>query len=246
MTSNVEGAPTGRSGSTGSASPAFGDGNARGIGSHAYLREGLRSGASFAGAASSAGAGATRDLADAVHFLCQLHGRHPGVVEQAADAAGCEVSDGCDMSARWLRGVVPAFAAERLYVTRLAVAAGPVPSTPGSAISEAAVAGQRHAMDMLARSERRGCPMGAAVALVLDWRALRPLLDRAAARLGVEPTPCALPDARAVFAAVDEVATDPAVRRALNFGWSQVVAQHRGLFDLLEARQSARRDSQAG
>ena len=27
---------------------------------------------------------ATRNLADAVHYLCTLHGRHPGVVDHAA------------------------------------------------------------------------------------------------------------------------------------------------------------------
>lgn len=182
-------------------------------------------------------ADASRDLADAVHFLCVLHGRHPGLIACAAEATACRISQ------HWLVTVEPAFAAERLYVTRLAVAAGPVPSTPGSAESEAAVAAQSHALAMLARSERCGCPMGAAIALVADWQAIRPLLDRAAARLAVEAPRCTLPDEGALRAIVDEVGQAEPVRRALNFGAEQVLIQHRGLFDLLEARQSARQDS---
>lgn len=199
---------------------------ADGVATHPYL----------ANEAAFSGPEATRNLADAVHFLCILHGRHPGLVDHAAEVTACPVSQ------RWLNATAPAFTAERLYVTKLAVAAGPVPSTPGSAESEAAVVGQVHALRMLARSERRGCPLGAAVALVLDWWSFRPLLDRAAARLGVETPPCRLPDAEAVAAVIAEVADDVPVRRALGFGASQILLQHRGLLDLLEARQSARRD----
>ena len=200
---------------------------ADGIAAHPYLADD----------AAFAGPEGTRNLADAVHFLCILHGRHPGLVDHAAEVTVCPVSQ------RWLNAAAPAFTAERLYVTKLAVAAGPVPSTPGSAESEAAVVGQVHALRMLARSERRGCPLGAAVALVLDWWSFRALLDRAAARLGVEPPPCRLPDVANVVAVIAEVTDDVAVRRALGFGASQILLQHRGLLDLLEARRSARRDS---
>lgn len=200
---------------------------ADGSAAHAYLNDDSVFG----------GADATRNLADAVHHLCILYGRHPGLIDHAAEATACSASQ------RWLSLVAPAFAAERLYVTRLAVAAGPVPSTPGSAESEAAVAGQCHALQMLARSERRGCPLGAAVALIVDWQAIRPLLDRAATRFGVDVPPCRLPSADAINHAVDEVAGELAVQRALAFGAEQVLVQHRGLFDLLDARQSARRDN---
>lgn len=183
------------------------------------------------------GADAARDLADFVHYLCILHGRHPGLIDHAASGTGCASSK------RWLGAQVASFTAERAFVTRLAVAAGPVPSTPGSAESEAAVAGQCHALEMLARSERRGCPLGAAIALVLDWRAFRPLLEHAADRMGIEPHPCALADEESVRAIVSEVADHGPVRRALSFGAAQILVQHRGLLDLLEARQSARRDS---
>lgn len=183
------------------------------------------------------GADATRNLADAVHHLCILHGRHPGLIDHTAEMTACSASQ------NWLSLAAPAFAVERLYVTQLAVAVGPVPSTPGSAESEAAVAGQCHALQMLARSERRGCPLGAAIALIVDWQAIRPLLDRAAVRFGLEPVPSKLPDAGAIEAVIAEAAGEPPVQRALGFGAEQVLVQHRGLFDLLDARQSARRDS---
>lgn len=198
-----------------------------GCASHPYLRDD----------SAFTGGEATRNLADAVHFLCILHGRHPGLIDHAVDATACGVSQ------RWLNVAAPAFSTERLYLTQLAVAAGPVPSTPGSAISEAAVTGQYHALNMLARSERRGCPLGAAVALVLDWGAIRPLLDHAAAKLSVPAVPPRLPDAPAIADVLAEVAGEPAVQRAAMFGAEQVLVQHRGLFDLLEARRSARRDA---
>lgn len=183
------------------------------------------------------GAEGTRNLADAVHFLCILHGRHPGLIDHAAQVTACAASQD------WLGEAAPAFVAERAYLTRLAVAAGPVPSTPGSAESEAAVAGQYHALQMLSRSERRGCPLGAAVAVVVDWWALRPLLDHAAGRLSVDVQTCRLPDRTSVAVVVDAVADEMPVRRALGFGVDQVLVQHRGLLDLLEARQIARRES---
>src|SRR5688572_5838477 len=67
------------------------------------------------------GAHSARNLADAVHFLCALHGRHPGIVDLAAARA-------VEPAARaWLNVAVEAVAVERLYLTRLAVAVGPVP-----------------------------------------------------------------------------------------------------------------------
>lgn len=200
---------------------------ADGVAGHAYLSD----------AALVAGSEATRNLADAVHFLCLLHGRHPGLIDHAFETTLCIASQ------RWLGSTAPAFGAERSYVTKLAVAVGPVPSTPGSAESEAAVLGQRHALEMLARSERRGCALGATVALIVDWQAIRPLLDRAALRLGLEPDVCKLPTRGTIETILHEVAVDPGTVRALNFGAEQVLVQHRGLFDLLDARQSARRDS---
>ena len=95
------------------------------------------------------GPDSARNLADAVHFLCALHGRHPGIVDLAAGRA-------IEPEARaWLIAAAEGMAAERQFLTRLAVAAGPVPSTPGGAGSETAVIGQRSALATLAQSEDR-------------------------------------------------------------------------------------------
>ena len=174
-----------------------------------------------------------RDLADAVHLISGLHGRHPGVIELAWD----KPADGGVRG--WLDAAVQGFAEERAYLNRIVVAAGPLPSTPGQAKSEAAVVGQRHALEMLARSERNGCALGAAVALVLDWRPIRAVLDAAARRFSVTLTPPALPSTRQTLAVTKELVT-PAVERAIVFGAQQLLVQHRGLWDLLEARAIAR------
>lgn len=178
-----------------------------------------------------------RDVVDAVHALCMLHGRHPGVVDFA-------LAHGPDKSAEaWLTEAARAFAAERSYLVRLVAAAGPLPSTPGQAESEAAIVAQAHALDTLAQSDRTGCAIGAAVALVLDWRSIRALLDIAANRFGIDAAPETLPIEADTTTLLASAFTTPAVERAILFGAEQVLAQHRGLWDLLESRAAARNRS---
>jgi hypothetical protein len=177
---------------------------------------------------------AGRDLADLIHYLCVLHGRYPGLIDHAAARV-------VEADARtWLTNATYAFAGERAYLARLAVAAGPVPSTPGAGGTDSAVLGQRHAMETLASSERRGCALGAAMALVLDWAVIRSCLDAAASRFGVESPVYPTAGPEAIVRLADAYAGPPQVRRALLFGAQQILVQHHGLWDLLEARQQAR------
>lgn len=175
-----------------------------------------------------------RDIADAIHFLCVLHGRHPGVVELAALRA-------TEPAARaWLSEAADGMADERRYLAKLAVAAGGAPSTPNSGTSEAAVAGQRAALATLAQSDRHGCAVGAALAFALDWRAVRGVLDGAAARLGVDIPAFSLGQPDEIRLVADVIGESALSERALLFGASQLVRQHWGLWDLLEARKDAR------
>ncbi len=177
-----------------------------------------------------------RDLADAVHLLCGLHGRHPGLIELALTQ--CQ-----DDAARpWLAHASEAFERERLYLVRLTSAVGPMPSTPGAAETEASLLAQRHALEILASSERRGCALGAAAALVGDWWPIRRLLDQAATRAGLDSPAPSLPDEASLLEVVEAASESPASARALAFGGEQLLLQHRALFDLLEARSSARGD----
>lgn len=180
---------------------------------------------------------AVRNLADAAHYLCMLHGRFPGVIDHAAAKTVHPAAQG------WLATAAEAFAAERSLLTRLAVAAGPLPSTPGQAECDAAVLQQRHALEMLSQSERSGCALGAAVALALDWRAVRRVLDAAARRVSIEPQASTLPSEDETRTVAMIVAESAAYERAMAFGAQQLLAQHRGLWDLLESRQSARAEA---
>lgn len=175
-----------------------------------------------------------RDLADAVYALCWLHGRRPGVIEHAATRGAQPPAQ------EWLADAATAFTMERTYLARLTAAAGHQPSTPGQAESEAAVLGQRHALDMLAQSDRAGCATGAGVALILDWTQIRHVLDAAAHRFGITPPPPALPIDAEIETVVLSLGQSPGIERAMAFGAQQLLAQHRGLWDLLEARASAR------
>ncbi len=185
---------------------------------------------------SATGAAASRDLADAIHLLCAVHGRHPGLTDLALAASPA------DGARDWLREAADAFDRERLYLVRLTSAIGPIPSTPGAVQTENALLAQRHAIETLAKSERRGCALGAATALVQDWRSFRPLLDYAARRAGVETPACTLPDNDSVADAITAGTDGTASERALAFGCEQLLLQHRGLLDLMEARAGSRLD----
>lgn len=181
------------------------------------------------------GGHSARDFADAVHLLCSLHGHHPSLVELARSQ-----SEG--PAREWLSHAAEGFERERLYLVRLTSAVGPLPSTPGAAETEASLNGQRNALEILATSERRGCSLGAAAALVGDWWPIRRLLDRAAARAGLDSPAPALPDEASIVAVIEAASDTPASERAFSFGTEQLLLQHRGLFDLLEARAEARSD----
>ncbi len=175
-----------------------------------------------------------RDVADVVHGWCLLHGRLPGVIDYAL------AHDNPPAAQAWLGHAAAGFASERAMLARLASAGGPLPSTPGHAESENTIAAQRHAVNMLAQSDRAGCAVGAAIALVLDWAAVRVVLDAAATRFGVDVPPCSLPDSACTEAMVAAIDHTPAIERAMTFAVQQMLAQHRGLLDLLDARASAR------
>jgi hypothetical protein len=177
-----------------------------------------------------------RDLSDAVHLLCSLHGRFPGLIELALQQCPAGPAQA------WLARASEAFERERLYVVRLTSAVGPLPSTPGAAETESSLTAARHALATLAHSERKGCSLGAATALVGDWWPVRRLLDRAAARVGLQSPAPSLPDEASVVEVIGVYADSPASERALAFGSEQLLLQHRGLFDLLEARAAARGD----
>jgi hypothetical protein len=177
-----------------------------------------------------------RDLDDVVHLLGQLYAGHPSLVDLAL--LQCPAGP----VREWLTGAADAVERERLFLVRLTSAVGPMPSTPGHAETEAAIMAQRHAIETLARSERTGCALGAATALVSDWRDLRPLLERAAARVGVTVPPCALPDDSSIADVLSDAATGVGPDRAIRFGSEQLLLQHRALLDLLEARSDARAD----
>jgi hypothetical protein len=117
-----------------------------------------------------------------------------------------------------------------------------MPSTPGAAETEASLVAARHALETLALSERKGCPLGAATALVGDWWPIRRLLDRAATRVGLDCPAPSLPDEASVVEVIGAASDSPASERALAFGGEQMLLQHRAVFDLLEARAEARSD----
>lgn len=175
-----------------------------------------------------------RDLADAFHCLCLLHGRDAGMIAVA------RIRSEHPVARQWFDVAADAFSAERDWLSRLIAAAGPLPSTPGQTETENAITTQRHALEMLAQSERRGVATGAAAALVHDWHALRPMLEAASRRLYVEVAPSRLPAAKVSQALLDATPLTPVEERGFLFGAQQTCAQQRALWGLVEARRVAR------
>lgn len=199
-------------------------GEADGSGAHPYMHH------------LTEGTPAQRNLSDAVHAVCAIHGHHPGIIaEVLVHAVQPEAID-------WLTAAATGFADERAYLAQLTAAVGPLPSTPGQAESESALVGERHALEMLARSERTGCATGAAAALIYDWAAVRSVLDAAADRFGVATPGSTFPQESETAATIAGLGASPGRERAILFGAQQLFAQHRGLWALLEARASARGD----
>lgn len=173
-------------------------------------------------------------LADAVHYLCLLHGRFPGVVDHAARYVTANAAR------QWIIRICDAFAEERAYLTRLAVVVGPAPSTTSHSSTDSSVLQLRHTLDMLAQSERRGCALGAAATLALDWAGIRRLLDHAALRSGMEPPRSTMPDRESTLAILRESDTDDLMVRAVHFGGRQLLHQHQSLWSLLAERAALR------
>ncbi len=176
----------------------------------------------------------TTDVADIAHFLCVLHGRHPGVVDHASTKT-------TDVEARaWFVAAMDGFASERAFLTKLTVAAGPISGVSANDQSNATVLGQRKAIEMLSQSDRNGCALGASLALVLDWQSVRPVLEQIALKLDIEPRKWPLPSVEATEALNAQLSESSTIARAINFGVDQILSQHRGLWQLLEARRNAR------
>ncbi len=174
------------------------------------------------------------DLADISHFFCLLHGRLPSVFDHALGR-----STDLDMRA-WLIKAADDFARERAFLTKLTVAAGPITSTAGQDQCNTLVLEAGNALAMLAQSERAGCAFGAAIALASDWHIVRRVLDNIALRFSAETPALQLPDESENLALLSKFAGDRATSRAIHFGMTQMLAQHRAIWDLMESRRDCR------
>ncbi len=169
-------------------------------------------------------------IADIAHFINVSYGRHPGIIDHAAN----KIVD--DAARQWLVEAIDGFVGERRFLNSMTVAAGPIRRHVGQDKVSALIAGQSKSFEMLATSDRRGCPAGAALAFVIDWQETRPLLERIALHIGLEPPLITLPGQASSAAVAAELAKDDAVTRAMGFGAQQMLAQQRGLWHLIAAR----------
>jgi hypothetical protein len=160
------------------------------------------------------------DLSDIAHFLCVLHGRYPGLVDHAAR----KIVDGA--AREWILHTGNAFAEERAFLSRL---------------TTAAFAMQSRALEMLASSDRQGCPAGAAIAFAEDWLTIRLLLEAMAERFALKAPPHSFPNSGQNARLTDAlIAEGQAQERALFFGADQLLLQQASFWNLLAARSITR------
>lgn len=179
------------------------------------------------------------DIADVAHYLCLLHGRYPGLMDSLADRM---VSSGDSFFVE----LAERFTAERRLLTDLTVAAGPISRLIGEDRSMGIVEQLRVAIDLLARSDREGCALGAGAALLMEWQHIRPALDAIAQRLSVNTNEFAHKDLADQM--LERIASYPDARhqRAIDFGVKQLLNQHEQFWLLLNNRCAARRASLNG
>ena len=174
------------------------------------------------------------DVGDIAYFLCVLHGSYPGVVDYTSDKVANEDTH------TWLVNAMNGFSAERSFLTKLTVAAGPITGVGQYDQSEVTVHNQRKALQILSQSDRGGCAIGASIAVILDWHSIRPVLDSIALKLGIKPQSLLLPSIEKTQELYDFLISSALIKRATNFGIDQILSQHRGLWELLEARHNTR------
>ncbi len=172
-------------------------------------------------------------LLDAVHHIVLIHGRFPGLFEEARRNSPPSAEH-----FGWLRALAAGFSRERLMLAQLLAHS---PSTPAQPTSiEGQLSFEAFGRDILAlsRSERPGCALGAAFALALDWASIRAVLDRASALFEYSAPPTSMPSDEQIFENLAHV--DPDLERAMLFGAKELLLRHERLWAMLEARHWAR------
>lgn len=174
-------------------------------------------------------------IADIAHYLCVAHGRHPGIIEHAMS----KIVDEC--SRDWLIKAADGFTRERIYLTELTVAAGPISRTVGQDETDMLIVNQSKQYQMLASSDRRGCPIGAATSFIIDWYNIRKLVDILALQLNIYVPQIVLPNISETEDMVTRYADSPNIIRAINFGADQILSQQRAFWNIITARSMARK-----
>lgn len=173
-------------------------------------------------------------VADIAHYLCVAHGKHPGIIEHAMS----KIIDDC--SREWLVKAADGFTRERIYLAELTVAAGPITRIIGQDETDMLIVNQSKHYKMLASSDRKGCPIGAAAAFIIDWYHIRQLMDIMALTLNITIPSNSLPTDDETAMMINKYAISDNITRAVNFGADQILSQQRAFWNLIKARSTSR------
>jgi len=174
------------------------------------------------------------DVADIAHILTIVHGSLPTVFELAsAHAPSGHLRE-------LLFAASESFQAWRRFLALLTSKAGPAPSCLNDDVHMVSLVQLKHAIQLLASSERRGCAVGAATAMLADWHLTIPPLLSCASRFGIGhhlPSP---PQVNEIIAGIEQTEPTTSELRAMTFGASQFYHMDDEIFLHLRARRQAR------
>ncbi|WOE74103.1 DUF6975 family protein [Alterisphingorhabdus coralli] len=174
------------------------------------------------------------DLADIAYYLGKLHGHHPGLFDHMSHRSIQD--DNHDL----IVDLAETFAAQRAMLANMTVEAGPATTLAGEYNAVKTIEQLRTAIDVLGQSDRQGCGMGAAIALLSDWIIWRPALNALATRLAIPVPDSEMQDMQKRLLASLENRAEPRELRAISFGLEQLYHQHDQFWLLLERRQKLR------
>lgn len=170
-------------------------------------------------------------FADVAHLLGLLHGNRPSVFEIVSQSPLVP-------SPAWLHAAMRAFAREREVVAQLILITGPPPSRAGQTSVEMSVTATRNALATLAGSDRLGCAIGAAVALLLDWEAISAAVRQIGREFDVNLADRhdEWPSRHESLGAVELAASLPGGERAVRFGFQTLLGQHFDFWNIIQCR----------
>lgn len=175
------------------------------------------------------------DVADLAHALTVTHGGLPNIFDLAS------LRSDAQSLRNHLVTCSNSFQDWRRFLSALTSKAGPAPSLTDDAAHMVSLVQTKQGIQLLGESERKGCAIGAAFAMLNDWQIVLPESFKFAARLDIVEGIALPPRTSAIIEEMECLEPSAAELRAMSFGADQFYQLNDAFFRHLEARRKARK-----